>query len=436
MAIRNDSTGKWDFTDLADALPPVPPVPRKANFIRLDSVQHTAAADLIRSFVRIACNVPVLLDGFPRSGKVGFGLVVDAEKGLVVVSRAIVPFDLCDISITVADSIIVSGKVLFMHPLQNYAILQYDPTLVQAPVKSAELSERTIRQGASTVFLGFNQNLRVAVTKTTVTDVTTVAIPANSSAPRYRAINLDAITVDTSLGGQCGSGVLVGDDGKVDALWLTYLGERSQSSRKDVEYHLGLASPTLLSVVRQVQRGEAPSLRMLNVEFQTVHMSQARLMGISDGMFRSCAIDLSSSLDMAHLRFADWIHRVEVENPERHQLFMVRKVACGQEQSLQEGDILLSLNDKLITRVSELDVMYDHKVLTALIVRDCQEMQLEVPTVPTEDLETDHAIIFCGAVLHRPHHAVRQQISKMHSEVYVSFRVSRFWTGVSGDRMF
>jgi len=49
-------------------------------------------------------------------------------------------------------------------------------------------------------------------------------------------------------------------------------------------------------------------------------------------------------------------------------------------------------------------------------------MTLKVPTIPTEDLETDRAVIFCGAVLHRPHHAVRQQISKLHSEVYVSAR--------------
>ncbi|KAK3067919.1 hypothetical protein LTS18_000888, partial [Coniosporium uncinatum] len=39
------------------------------------------------------------------------------------------------------------------------------------------------------------------------------------------------------------------------------------------------------------------------------------------------------------------------------------------------------------------------------------------------DLETDRAVIFCGAILHRPHHAVRQQISKVHSDVYISGRM-------------
>ncbi|KAI9756437.1 MAG: histidinol-phosphate transaminase [Chaenotheca gracillima] len=400
MAIRNDDTGKWDFTDLADALPPKKPVPRKANFIRLDSVEHTAAADIVRSFVRISCTMPVKLDGFPRTRKIGYGVVVDAEKGLVVVSRAIVPFDLCDISITVADSIIVDGKVLFLHPLENYAIVQYDPSLVQAPVKSANLSAETIKQGASTIFMGFNQNLRVVVAKTTVTDITAVSVPTNPSAPRYRAINLDAITVDTNLSGECGSGVLVSEDGVVQALWLSYLGERSASTSKDIEYHLGLATPTLLPIIKQIQDGQIPKLRMLNVEANSVQMSQVRIMGVSE----------------------DWIRKVEEENPERHQLFMVRKVECGHEQHLQEGDVIISLNGKLITRISDFDVMYNNDFLDAVIVRRCEEMHIRVPTVPTDDLETDRAVIFCGAILHSPHHAVRQQISKLHSKVYVSAR--------------
>lgn len=405
MAVRNDDTGIWDFSDLGEPLPAAPAQRRKAEFVTLDSVGHPAAADIIRSFVRVSCTMPLKLDGFPRTRKIGFGVVINAEKGLVLVSRAVVPYDLCDLSLTVADSIIVDAKVRFLHPLANYAIIQYDPSLVDAPVKSAKLATEPIKQGASTIFFGWNQNLRVAMTPTTVTDITTVAIPSNLTAPRYRAINLDAITVDTSLSGQCASGVLVAEDGTVEALWLSYLGERTAHTSKDVEYHLGLATPTLLPVTDQIQKDITPSLRILNVETNTISMSQVRIMGVSES----------------------WITKVAEANSSRHQLFMVRKIDCAppsghDSQSLQEGDIILTLNGKLITRVCELDIMYDNEYLDALIVRGGQEMTLKVPTIPTEDLETDRAVIFCGAVLHRPHHAVRQQISKLHSEVYVSAR--------------
>ena len=268
MAVRNDATGLWDFSDIADALPPIPPVRKSGQFIKLDNPSNPATAEVVKSFVRVACKMPVKLDGFPRNHKWGMGVVLDAEKGLVIISRAVVPYDFCDISITIADSIIVDGKVVFMHPLQNYAIIKYDPSLVDAPVKSAKLSTEQIKQGASTYFLGFNQNMRIVVAQTTVTDITAVAIPANAGAPRYRAVNLDAITVDTSLSAQCGSGVLVAENGTVQALWLTYLGERNPSSHKDHDYHLGLATPTLLPVIAKIQAGIEPKLRMLSVEFK------------------------------------------------------------------------------------------------------------------------------------------------------------------------
>ncbi|KAG7119752.1 Pro-apoptotic serine protease like protein [Verticillium longisporum] len=267
----------------------------------------------------------------------------------------------------------------------------------------AKLSSEPISQGASTNFIGYNRLGRIVHATTTVTEITPVAIPANSGAPRYRAVNVDAITVDTSLSSQCGSGVLVAADGSVQALWLTYLGERSPVSNRDEEYHLGLATPTLLPVISQIQQGVLPKLRLLPVEFRAIKLLQARDMGVSD----------------------EWIRKVTEANKTHHQLFMVSNRTFERKEqpgALLEGDIVLSLNGKVITRVSELDVMYSQEVIEAVVVRVKQKMTIQVHTSAADDVETDHAVSFCGAVLQRPHHAVRQQISKLHSEVYVSAR--------------
>ncbi|KAF2735417.1 trypsin-like serine protease [Polyplosphaeria fusca] len=399
LAKRNDTTGLWDFTPIAQAIPAVPPVPRKANFIRLES-KYPEAVDIVRSFVRVHVSMPTKIDGFPKANKQGYGLVVDAEQGLVLVSRALLPYDLCDISLIIADSIFTDAKVVFMHPLQNYAIVKYDTSLVRAPVKTPKFSEDFIRKGQETIFFGLNQNFRPVVAQTVVTDITTVAIPASAVTPRYRATNFDAITVDTTQASHSACGVLIAEDGTVQALWLSYLGERTSHSGKDVEYHLGLATPMILPVLKEIQSGRTPKLRILNVEFQTVQMSQARVMGVSE----------------------EWIEKTEQEDPERHQLFMVRKVDSGHEGGLQEGDVLLTLNGKLITRAPDLDIMYNHDALEAVVVRKRAETTLNIPTVPTEDLETDRVVNFCGATLHRPHQAVRQQISRIHSDVYISSR--------------
>ncbi|KAK5005269.1 hypothetical protein LTR16_006094 [Cryomyces antarcticus] len=157
----------------------------------------------------------------------------------------------------------------------------------------------------------------------------------------------------------------------------------------------------LLPVLSQIQEGIVPKLRILNVEISTIQMSQARLMGVSE----------------------EWIERVETEDPERHQLFMVRKVDAGHQNGLQEGDVILTMNGTLVTRITDLDVMYTNNELDTAIVRKRDEMHIMVPTVPTEEFETDRAVIFCGAILHRPHQAVRQQISKVHSDIYISARM-------------
>ncbi|KAH3944055.1 pro-apoptotic serine protease [Parastagonospora nodorum] len=400
IATRNDKTGLWDFKPIADPVPAVPQVSRRANFVKMSS-NYPNAVDIVRSFVRVHVSMPIKLDGFPKMNKQGYGLVVDAEQGLVLVSRAILPYDLCDISLIIADSIFIDAKVVFMHPLQNYVIVKYDPALVNAPVKTPKFATEFIRKGDETIFFGLNQNFRPVVAKTVVTDITTVAIPASAITPRYRATNFDAITVDTNQASHSGSGVLIAEDGTVQALWLSYLGERTSHSGKDVEYHLGLATPNLLPILNEIKSGKTPKLRILNVEFQTVQMSQARVMGVSE----------------------DWIEKTEQADPERHQLFMVRKVDSGHGgDGMLEGDILLTLNGKLVTRSPDLDVMYNNEFLEAVIVRKREEKTIKVTTVATEEIETDRMVSFCGATLHRPHQAVRQQISKIHSDVYISSR--------------
>ncbi|KAK3366450.1 serine protease-like protein [Podospora didyma] len=390
LAVRSDRTGLWDFSDLADTLPLIPPVPTKATFITLKNIQEPAVAKLIQSLVYVSCNISLKADGFPRDWPWGMGLVIDADKGLVVTSRAIVPHNFCDITITIAESIHVAANILFLHPHKNYAIIQYDPKLVDASVLSAQLSSEEIAQGASTYFIGFNESGRIVHALTTATDIFPMNTPHDPGRSRYRAVNIDAIKIDTKLSESCGSGVLVAQNGTNSDTggWFTY--------------YLGLTTPTILYVVRLLRRSIVPKLRMLPVEFEAITMSEACDMGV----------------------FEHRITQVYKENTTYYRLFMVIRRAFEQEEKgdnfLRVGDILLTLNGNIVTEISGLDDMYSNGVLEAVIVRKREELVLNVPTIAADDVETARAILFCGATIHRPHHAVRQQNSKLFSEVYVS----------------
>lgn len=328
-------------------------------------------------------------------------MVVDAERGLIVVSRNIVPFAMGDLSVTIADSIIVPGKVVYLHPTHNIAIISYNPADIGGtPIRSAQISPTNLVQGHQVSLVAFNHNQRPICLKTVVTDITSVTIPHNGT-PRFRGINLDAITLDTPLAQQCSSGVLADSEGRVQGLWLSYLGERNASGR-DNEYHLGLHISTIMPILQPMQEGLYPKLRNLNIEVMPVQMAQARHMGLTD----------------------EWVKKVEEANPARHHIFMVRRTETGSVSAsiLQELDLILSINGKVITRMYEMDVQYDATELEMVVLRKKAEVKVTVPTEAVDGSGTSRLVIWAGAMMHEPHKAVLQQSKTLPSRVYVSAR--------------
>ncbi|KAF9122093.1 hypothetical protein BGW39_010047 [Mortierella sp. 14UC] len=400
LAVRNDKTGLWDFTNLGAPLPPKPIVPSTVKFLELDE-SLGPAKELFSCMVKVSYYMPCRIDGFPKSRKYGAGLVVDAERGLIVISRNIVPFAMGDLSITIADSIIVPGKVVYLHPTHNFAIISYNPKDVGGtPIQSAKISPVNLVQGHQVSLVAFNHNQRPICLRTVVTDITSVTIPHNGT-PRFRGINLDAITLDTPLAQQCSSGVLADSEGRVQGLWLSYLGERNNSGR-DNEYYLGLHISTIMPVLQPMQQGLYPKLRNLNIEVMPVQMAQARHMGLTD----------------------TWVKKVEEANPSRHHIFMVRRTETGSPSAsiLQELDLILSINGKVVTRMYELDVQYDATELDIVVLRKKVEVKLTVPTEPISGQGTNRLVIWAGAMMHEPHKAVLQQSKTLPSRVYVSAR--------------
>jgi hypothetical protein len=118
-----------------------------------------------------------------------------------------------------------------------------------------------------------------------------------------------------------------------------------------------------------------------------------------------------------------WIKKVESHPSGSRKLFRVKKLAArsgrGQEPLL-EGDVLLTLNGELITWFSILEKMQRYEVLEARIVRSGAEIVLQVPTISAKDLQTDKFVKFCGAVIQKPHYAIKQYVRTLPSEVFVS----------------
>ncbi|KAJ1978381.1 hypothetical protein H4R35_001935 [Dimargaris xerosporica] len=416
LFVRNDATGLWDITEQPDA--PVAPErpPATAKFLQLDDSMGMAKA-LVNSMVMVHYQMPIRVDGFPRHRRSGYGLVIDASRGLVVVSRAIVPHFLGDLTLTIAQSVVIPGTVKYIHPTQNFSVIAYDPSALQdTAVQSAPISDTPIGPGHRVNLVAFNRHQRPLCLDTMVTDITSVVIPESSS-PRFRSINFEAIYLDTPVAQQCSSGVLADAQGRVQGLWLSFMGERNDDG-DDREYYIGLGIQAVMPVVEPMLRGELPQLRLLDVELGPLLISQARQMGLSD----------------------DWIRRIEGANPYRRQLLMVRRTETGMQSAelLKDLDVVLAVGtrdaadlaapvaeSRIVTSVHDLASQFTQPELTLTILRERRILNVTVPTtVVTEhgDATPDRVVVWSGAVVQEPFKAVCQQSKTLPSRVYITAR--------------
>lgn len=399
---RNDSTGLWDYQNICKPLPAETLTPHRAKFIDIPT-ENKSIAKLSHSLCLVTTMSAIPLDSLPGETSKTSGLIVDAENGYVIVSRRIVPHDCLDCFVTIAESVVVPASVEFLHPTQNYAIVKYDPSLVIADTITPKLSTKRMERGEKTTFIGFTQNNRLVTSETSVTDISSVSIPSNL-VPRYRATNLEAISIDSNVSTRCNSGILTNEDGTVRALWLSFLGERQESKEKI--YLLGVDIVDCRNIIDILKKGKKPIVNIVDAEFGSISILNARIRSVPE----------------------EWIKRMEDASNDRIQFMTVSRVSYTKEtERLECGDVILSVNDKLVTEMDDLggvvaaaDEVTESPKLRFKVVRNGKIIDLNIATSNIQ--ETNRIIIFAGCIVQEPHHAVLQSMNNVPKGVYCTFR--------------
>lgn len=401
IATRNDKTGLWDFETIQkEPLKSKELSVKSAKFLDLPT-EFPSCKQLNRSFVQVDAIYELPLDSFGGHVRRVHGVVIDASKGFVLVSRHAVAHDLCDINITIAESIIVPAKVVFLHPTKGYSVVKYDPSLVNAPVQTPKFSDTPMQRGDKVVFIGYNKSLRPVVDETKISDIGVMNIPANSNAPRYKATNVEAVLIDSTSGQKCHSGILCNKDtGVIRGLWLSCDGE------DDKLYTTGIDITDILWELEFLKRGEEPDLKIIDVELSSISIASARINGVPE----------------------EWISQVESSKDiDKFQFLYVPSVSVGSDNKpscpLKPGDILLLANKKLVTRIRDIDTAVralerDEEHINFKVVREKQVIDLNVNLTRTKSFVTDRVVFWSGCALQNAHHGVRQMINKLPSGVY------------------
>ena len=402
-SIRNDKTGLWDYETIQkEPIKSKEIEIKKAKFLDLPT-EFESCKRLNRSFVQVDAIYQLPLDSFGGHVRRVHGVVFNAEKGYVIVSRHAVCHDLCDINVTIGESIIVPAKVIFLHPTKGYAIIKYDPKLVDAPVETPKFSDEPLKRGDRIVFIGYNKSLRPVVDETKVSDIGVMNIPTNSNSPRYKATNVEAVLIDSTSGQKCHSGILCNkEDGVIRGLWLSCDGEDEKL------YTTGLNITDIMWELEFLNKDEEsePDLKIIDAEFSSVSLSSARISGVSD----------------------EWISKIEnKENIDKFQFLYVPTISIGLDNKpscdLRPGDVLLTANGNLISSIKDIDDVVkvlgkDEDIIKFRVVREKEEIELDVKLTRTKSFITDRVVFWSGCALQSAHHGVRQTINKLPSEVY------------------
>src|SRR5208283_1020637 len=153
----------------------------------------------------------------------------DTRRGLVVVDRNTVPIAMGDVRVTFGGAVEVPGKVEFIHPLHNLAVVSYDPKSIgDTPVRAAKFLPRELHAGDEVWVVGAHPDARIMSQKTQVSSVDVLSFPLSRTL-RFRDSNIEAVNLINPPGDF--DGVLANDNGEVLALWSSFAFE----SPRDVE---------------------------------------------------------------------------------------------------------------------------------------------------------------------------------------------------------
>ena len=387
---RDDFAGTWPCEELKLNAAVEPPSPQETTF-PLEGEANVR--QIAQSLVLVNYSMPYTVSGVSDRYYYGTGVVADADRGLVVVDRNTVPVAMGDVRITIAGSLEIPGRVEYIHPLHNLAVVSYDPALIgDTPVRSAEFVVDEFATGGEVTAVGLAPDHKVMSQASRIAAVSPVNFPLSRTI-RFRDSNLDAVTLVNGPGDF--DGVIVDDSGRVLAHWASFA---YQTGRDVTQINMGIPADLVVDMIERL-RNDKP-LRSMEVEWLLMPLATAR------------KLDLPES----------WAIRYEVHNPTRRQLLAVSNTVAGSPAAsfFRAGDILLSVGGETVNTFRELEQAAQAPEVEVVVFRDGEEVRTRLATVELDGIGIDRAILWAGALLQEPHRELAAQRGIEPGGVYVS----------------
>jgi S1-C subfamily serine protease len=392
QCVRDDTLGAWPCTPLAAGPPPKADPVSSTGFPKYQDPRLTALAP---SLATVTFTMPYSVSGVTEHFYHGTGLIVDAERGLIVVDRDTVPVSLGDVTVTFAGTLQVPAHVVYIDPLHNFAIVAYDPKLIGAtPVKSATLKPQSLTAGEPVWVVGLGGDSQMHSRGTEIASIDPLSLPL-SRTMRFRDTNIQTIGLVNPPGDF--DGVLSDAAGNVLGMWSSFAYDSENGIAQTLR---GVPIDLVADMVDRVRNGRV--LHSLDVELDPEPLASARQMGLSE----------------------EWAAKLAAHSPlERQVLTVVRTVGGSPASSLvQPGDLVLALDGKVVTEFRELErATADRTQVQVTVWRGGGEQTIEVPTSALSGAGLERVVQWAGATLQAPFQSMRAQRGIPPVGVYVDF---------------
>ena len=388
---RDDATGVWPCNDLGPGPDPAPPKIGHTELKKYDDPRVRAVAP---SLVVVTFDLPYTVSGVADRHYYGTGLIVDKERGLVVVDRNTVPVAIGDVTVTFAGSLEVKAKVEQVHPLHNFAIVSYDPaTINDTAVENATFNDTGLRPGDKVWVVGIKGDHQLVHQASTVSSVGPLTLPLSRTL-RFRDSNIEGISLvnaPTEF-----DGVLVDKRGRVAAMWSSF---SIQSGGDGAQLNRGIGADLVMEFVDIVREGRP--FHSLEAEFVYSPLFAARNMGVDE----------------------EWLERLEANNPVNRRALSITRLVAGTDASeqLRNGDMVLAIDGTVVTSFRGLEKAVQKPIVTVTVWRNGSAREIEIETAALDGRGIDRAVSWAGALIQDPHRAMAAQRGIDPHGVYVAF---------------
>ena len=351
----------------------------------MDKLSEDPLENVRNAMVYVTSTNPYSIQGKSNDRRgYGTGIIVDREKGWIVVDRSVVPSMLGDVKIIFDNRLEINGKVEYIHPIHNLALISYPTDLVaHINLQQVTLSDQPLKRDDQVLQMGLNYEGVVQYRKTLVDSIRELWLQAYN-VPQYLEQNIEGINLvnpNTSF-----DGILLNENYEVAGLWASFE-QAGQNGKGNTATLAGMQTEYIKEII-DLASTDKP-LYSLELGITQIAPVMALQRGVPE----------------------DWLDRISQVGGENTKLLTIYNIVKDSysEDVFKRGDILLAVDDQPVASFRTVELLSQKPSVKVTYCREGQILDADITTAQLNGQDISQVFNWAGLYLHAPHRAAQKR---------------------------